>query len=119
MQRSVFQILFVIFLMVIKNSVDLLRLIKKMADCSVVVKSINDISNVLAHINLGVPLSFKKLGRSVYKIGSEYLVDNSLLVSLVKILETVAEKTEGCEYEDALCSLVLKLLCNVDNRVTR
>ena len=62
---------------------DLLRLIKKMADGSVMVKSIYDVSNILTHINLGIPLSRKKLGSSVNKVGCEDLADSAVLVSLI------------------------------------
>ena len=49
----------------------LLRLIKKMADGLVVVESIDYVCNVLAHVNLGVPGTGKKLGSPVNKVGCE------------------------------------------------
>ena len=61
--------------MLFKNIMYLLRLVKKMADSSVVVKCINDICNVLAHINLSIPISCKKLRSSVNEVGGEDLVD--------------------------------------------
>ena len=104
--------------MLIKNSMNLLRLVKKMADCSVVVKSVNDVRNVLTHINLGIPLSGKKLRSSVNKVGGEDAIDETICMSIVEILKAVAEETKGCEYKDTLCTFVLKLLCDVNNRVT-
>ena len=102
-----------------KYCVNLAGLIKKMADCSVVVEGINNVSNVLTHIDLGIPLSLEKLGGSVNHIGGEYLVDKTVAVSLVKLFKTVTEKTKGSKYENTLCTLILKLLSNVDNGVAR
>ena len=101
--------------MLIKHVMNLLGLIKKVADSLIVVKSINDICNVLAHINLRVPLSCKELRLSVNKVGSEDSCKYAISVSLIDSLVAVAEETEGGEYEDSLSALVLKLLSNVKN----
>ena len=85
--------------MLIKHSVNLLGLIKKMADSLIVVEGINDICNILAHINLGVPLSFKESRLSVYKVGGEYSGEYSVRISLINSIVAVAEQTEGGEYE--------------------
>ena len=121
MQRSESQkvLLQLSLFVLIKNLVNSVSLVKKMADCSVVVECINDICNVLAHINLGVPVSCKKLGSSVNEVGGKDLINNSLLVSLVKLIIAVSEQTEGCKHEYTLCTLFLKLLCYVNNRVAR
>ena len=95
----------------------LLGLIKKVADGSIVVKGVDYIRNVLAHINLGIPLALKKLGSSVNKVCGEDSGDDAVLVSLIHTVKTVAEETEGGKYEDALCALIFKLLRNVDNRI--
>ena len=95
-----------------------LGLVEKMAYCSVVVEGIDYVSHVLAHINLGVPISCKKLGGSVNEVGGEYLVNYALLVGLVDIIKTVAEQTEGSKGEDTVSTLLLELSCYVDNRVT-
>ena len=84
-----------------------------MADCSIVIKGINDICNVFAHINLGVPISGKKLGHSVNQIGCEDLRDHTILICLIKLFKSVAEKTEGCKGEYSVCAFVFKLLCNI------
>ena len=34
-------------------------------------------------------------------------------------LKTVTEKTERCKYEYSLCTLLLKVICNVNYRFTR
>ena len=83
------------------------RLIKKMADCSVVVKCINNIRYILAHINLSVPISGKKLGSSVYKVCCEDLRNYALFIGLVHLIKSVTEKTKGCECEDSARSLFL------------
>ena len=91
-----------------------LRLVKKMRDSSVVVESIDNVSHVLAHINLCIPLAGEKLGSSVNEVSGEYAIDNTVAVCLVHIFKTVTEKTEGREYEDTLCTLFLKLIGNVN-----
>ena len=96
---------------------NLFGLIKKMADSPVMVKCINYVRNVFAHIYLGVPLSRKKLGSSVNKVSSEYLVDDSLVISFVDMLKSVTEKTKCSKYEYSLSALFLKLLCNIDDRI--
>ena len=97
----------------------LLRLVEKVADSTVVVKSVDNVRNVLAKVDLLIPFSRKKLGSSVHKVCGEYLRDSSLFVRLVHILKTVTEETEGSEYEYSLCALSLKLLSYVDNGITR
>ena len=104
--------------MLIKHCVDLLGLIEKMAYSLIMVKCIDNVRDVLTHINLGIPFSLKKLGCSVYKVGGEYLGKHSLLVSLIYSLITVTEKAEGRENKDSSCTLILKLLRNVKYRIT-
>ena len=97
---------------------DLLGLIEEIAYSSIVVESIDNVSNVFAHINLAVPFSCKKLRSSVNKVSGEDLSEYAVSVSLIHIFKTIAEQTEGCEYEDTLSALILELLAYVDNRIS-
>ena len=97
----------------------LLGLIEKMADGLIVVKRIDYIRNVLAHINLGVPLSLKKLWSSVYKICGEDSGEYTVSIRLVDSLVSVAEKTKGGEYKDSLSALILELLRNIKYGLAR
>lgn len=96
----------------------LVGLIEKMTDSSIMVKSINDICNILAHIDLRIPLSLQQLGSPVNKVGGKYLGEYTLGICLIDILKSVAEQTESCEDEDPLSTLFLKLICNIKDRVT-
>ena len=64
------------------------------------VQSINDVSNVLTHITVDIPLSLKQFRSLVDQVGGQNLVDNAVLVSLVELVQTVGEEAEGGEYED-------------------
>jgi hypothetical protein len=92
--------------------------IEQLADALVNVKSGDHKSNVLAHIDLGVPGSLAKLGSTVDEVGGEDLADNAVLVCAVELLESVAEETEGSEYEYSLSTSGLQLSCNVENGLT-
>ena len=47
---------------------DTLTGIKKVADGSIMVEGIDDISNILAHIAVDIPLTFKELRCLIYKV---------------------------------------------------
>ena len=64
------------------------------------VQSINDVSNVLTHITVDIPLSLKQFRSLVDQVGGQNLVDNAVLVSLVELVQTVGEEAEGGEDED-------------------
>ena len=96
---------------------DSLNGVKEVADSAVVVEGIDDVCNVFAKVNLYIPLLLLKLFRTIDKVGGEYLVKVTLLVRLVDNFKTVAEKTEGNEYEYALSTFFLELRCDLNNRV--
>ena len=89
--------------------------VEQRADAVIGVERGNDKSNVFCHINLGVPGAGTKLLGAIYEVGGEDLVDSTVVVRLVDLLKTVAEQTEGCEYENSLCALGLELSCDVKN----
>lgn len=104
--------------MLVEKLVDTLCGVEKVADGLIVVKGIDDVSNVLGKVNLLVPLALKKLGRAVNKVGGEDFIEETIFISLIHLLKAVAEETEGGEYKDAVSTSLLKLLCNVDNGTT-
>lgn len=101
--------------MLLKKLVDAFGGVKQIADGLVVVESVDDVSNVLGKVDLGVPLALKKLGRTINKVGGKDTVEESLFVCFIHFIKTVAEKTKGGKHEDPVGSSFLKLLRNVDN----
>ena len=93
---------------------DFFRLIEKVAYSSVVVKSVDYVRNVLAHINVNEPITVGDLRVAIGQVGCEDLVDNIILVSLGELIGTVGEETKGGKCEDALNTLLLELICNVE-----
>ena len=97
---------------------DALRMIKEMADRSIMVEGIDYVRYVLTHIYLCIPFSQEKLGGSVNQVSCEYLRKDSAFISSIKLFVTIAEETEGCKYEYSVSSLALELLCYVDYGLT-
>ena len=101
--------------MTLKKSVDTVVRSKKSADAFVVVESVDDVRNVLTHINLCIPRSCKKLGSAVNEVCCEDLIEQAFLIRLIELLKAGCKETEGFKYEDSLCALLLDLHGNVDN----
>ena len=101
----------------VDERVDLLDGIEDEADRLVVVESIDDVGNVLAHTYLNIPRLGSKLGIVIDEVGGEDLIDDTFLVSLIEALKTVGKESEGGKVEDSLCTALLDLLCNVKERV--
>ena len=72
------------------------------------VQSINDVSNVLTHITVDIPLSLKQFRSLVDEVGSQYLIDDAVLISLVELVQTVGEETKSGEDEDLICLALLQ-----------
>ena len=83
--------------------------IEKIAYGVVVVQSVDDICNILAHIDLLIPFARKKLGCAIDKVGRKYLGEYLFLLRLVEDIETVAEKSERFKQEYTARALFLKL----------
>ena len=66
------------------------------------VKCIDNVSNVLTHIAVDVPFLGQKLGRLVNKVRGKNSCNGTVFVSLIKTIEAVGEKSEGCEDEDSV-----------------
>ena len=96
-------------LVAFKQVIDTLYGTEKLADGCVMVKGIDDICNVFAHIYLAVPLSCEKLGSAIYKVCGEDSVKESILISLVELCKTVCKQTECFKNKYSLCTLFLYL----------
>ena len=65
------------------------------------VQSIDDVSDVFAHITVYIIRFLKKLRCLVYKVGGQEVVEETFLISLVELVHTVGEKTKSSTDEDA------------------
>ena len=63
------------------------------------VQSIDDVSDVFAHITVYIIRFLKKLRCLVYQVGGQDAVDQTVLIVLVKLLQSVGKQTEGRAYE--------------------
>ena len=101
--------------MLCNDCVDSLCGIKQFADSCIVVESVDDVGNVLAHINVNVPGLFQKTGTAVYQVGGKYLGDGTVSISLIELLKAIGEETKGGECEDSLSASLLELRANVQH----
>ena len=79
------------------------------------VKCVDQVSDVLAHVAVDVPFTGKKLGCLVNQVCGKDSVDDALLVSFVETLEAVGEEAEGCEDENLVCVSLLKCGTNLEH----
>ena len=84
---------------------DTLGRLKEIAYCFVMVESVDNICDILAHINLNIPIARTELRSTVYKVGSEDLIEKSVLVRLIKLGKSVREETESLEDKYSLGAL--------------
>lgn len=63
------------------------------------VQVINDERDVFAHIDADIVRSGEKLRCLVYQVGGQDAVDQTVLIVLVKLLQSVGKQTEGRTYE--------------------
>ena len=82
------------------------------------VEGIDDISNILAHIAVDIPLTFKELRCLIYKVCCEYAADIAVLISLIELIKSACEETESRAAEDPAGLTLLKLICNFQHTLT-
>ena len=63
------------------------------------VQVIDDERDVFAHIDADIVRSGEKLRCLVYQVGGQDAVDQTVLIVLVKLLQSVGKQTEGRAYE--------------------
>ena len=73
------------------QAVDSAGLVQKGVDGLIVVECVDKERDELAQVNLGVPGASEKLGGAVDEVGGEDFGDETFLVCLVHLLQTVAE----------------------------
>ena len=96
---------------------DTLRRDEKIADGAVMVQRVDDVSEKLTHVTAVMPGPVKQLLRLIIQVGGINPVENTVFESFVEFVETVGEKTESREEEDALCAALLKSLCDLEGTV--
>ena len=79
------------------------------------IERLNKVCDILGAVNLVEPRPLKQLGCTVGEIGSEYAVDYTVGISLVKGIKTVGEDSIGSIAEDPSCIALLKLNCNIEH----
>ena len=81
--------------------------VKERAYRTVAVECVYHESNVLAHIDLGVPFLFEKSVRMIDEVCGEAFCEEPFFVRLIEYFKSVCEKAEGYEEEDSLSTLSL------------
>ena len=71
------------------------------------VQSINDISDVLAHIAVDIVRTAQKFRCLIGQVCSYNTIDDAFFYGLIEFLQTIGEKTKGCHNEDSLCFTLL------------
>ena len=74
--------------MLFHKIMDALNGIEQIANGVVMVKGVDNIRNVFAHIYLNEPISVIELGTSVNKVCTEDLIKGLICVSLVKLFKS-------------------------------
>ena len=101
----------------IHQSMDTSDRIEQIGGGSVAVEGVNDIRDILAHIDLAVPFTGEKLGCTVDQVGGVDAVKQTFLVAGVELFKTCGEQTEGGEDEDLGSILFLELVADIENGV--
>ena len=63
------------------------------------IQGVDDQGDVFAHIDADIVRSGEKLRCLVYQVGGQDAVDQTVLIVLVKLLQSVGKQTEGRAYE--------------------
>ena len=87
-------------LMLVHNVMDTLNRIEKTTDGMIVVQCVDNVSYILAHINLAVPRLVLETGTAIDQVGGKDLIDNTFLIRLIKLFKALSEKAKGGEAED-------------------
>ena len=101
----------------IHQSMDTSDGVEQIGGGSVAVEGVNDIRDILAHIDLTVPFTGEKLRCTVDQVGGVDAVEQTFLVAGVELFKTCGEQTEGGEDEDLGSLLFLELIADIENRV--
>ncbi len=89
--------------------------IQKVTDGYVVVQSVDEQSDVLAHIAVYIIRAAQELRSLVYQVGGKELRHEAVLIGLVELSQAVGEQGEGAEDKDAVSAAALQFLHNLDH----
>lgn len=85
-------------------AVDSVHRVKELADGLVVVKSVDDQSNVFAHVAGDIVVFGKKLRGLVDQVSGEQLVEDAIFVGFVEFFQAIGEETKGGTDIDSTCT---------------
>ena len=71
--------------------------VEQVADGGIVVERVNQVSDILAHVDRLIPLSCLQLVLGINEVGREDFREDALLIGFVELLKPVTEQTEGGE----------------------
>ena len=109
------QLLLTIFFQNLLNS---LGWIQQVCDGGIVVQSVDEKSDVLAHVNIDVVFFGKKFFRLVDKVCCHYAVDETTFKGFVKFLQSVCEKTKCGSDKDTVCFAALQFGSDIDHTLS-
>ena len=81
------------------------------------VQSIDDKSNVFAHITVNVIGLGEKFRCLIDKIRGQYSGDDAVIIGLIKFLQSVRKKTECSRSENSVCLSALQFRSYVNDAV--
>ena len=66
-----------------------------MADRQVMIQGVDDQSDILAHVTVDIIFLFQELRSLIYQVGGQKTIKQSLIVGVVKLIQTVGKKSES------------------------
>ena len=112
-----FDTLFASLVVALNDVQDLLPGIKQIADGTVVVECIDDISKILAHATADIPGAVLQFGFLINEIGGDDLVDDAIFIGFVEFLDAVCEQAKGLADEYSFRFALFELSRHFDDAV--
>ena len=104
--------------MLVHQRMNTLCRIQQAADRSIVIQGVDQVCNILAHIDFRIPRSGKQLWTTVGQVCGKDTVDQAIRMRLIELIAPLRKEAKGSEVEDSLSALCLQLQCNVDQGIT-
>ena len=82
------------------------------------IQGINDVGNVFAQVAVGVVRLLEQFRCLVYQVGGEDVVKQAVFISLVELVQSIGEQTEGSADKDLACFALFQLRSNFQNAVS-
>ena len=83
------------------------------------IQRINHKCNIFTHIAANIIRPLQKLRRLIDQVRCKNRINQSVLISLIKLLKPVRKQPEGCSREDPSCLALLQLARHIQNAVSR